>query len=471
MEREFDVVVIGAGPAGEVLAGRLSERGAKRVAIIERRLVGGECSFYACIPSKALLRPSEILHEVARVPGAAQAVTGALDVKAVLEQRDQIINNLDDSDQVPWLTKRNIELVRGDGSLEGERRVRVGDDVLVAREAVVIAVGSGALFPPIPGLAEAGAWSNREITTAREVPARLVVLGGGVVGVEMADAWASLGSHVTVIEAMPELLPREEPFAGEQVREALEHQGVTVHIGVRAEAVSRDDGLITVELQSGGTVAGERLLVAIGRKPLTERLGLETVGLPAGRYIDVDDHMRAVGMAWLYAIGDANGRALLTHEGKYQARIAADHILGEAARAVGDGPGAPRVVFTDPQVAAVGETLAAALGAGITAVAIDLPTEGTSGGRFVGRGAPGSTRFVVDAEREVLLGATFVGPEVVDMLQAATIAIVGEVPLTRLAHAVAPFPTRSELWLKFLEAYEKQQSTTVHGRDSRAPER
>jgi dihydrolipoamide dehydrogenase len=471
MEREFDVIVIGAGPAGEVAAGRLSERGGKRVAIVEHWLVGGDCSFYACIPSKALLRPAEILHEVARVPGAAQAVTGKLDVEAVLARRDQIINNLDDSNQVPWLTARKIELVRGDGRLDGERRVRVGDDTLVAREAVVVAVGSGALFPPIPGLAEAGAWSNREITTAHEAPARLVVLGGGVVGVEMATAWASLGSQVTVIEAMAGLLPREEQFAGEQVREALEQLGVTVHLGVRAEAVERDGEQISVRLQTGETVTGDRLLVAIGRRPVTEGLGLESVGLPAGRYIEVNDHMQAVGTTWLYAIGDANGRALLTHEGKYQARIAADHILGEPATAVGDGPGAPRVVFTDPEVAAVGTTLAAALEAGVAAVAIDLPTEGTSGGSFVGRGAPGSTRFVVDTEREVLVGATFVGPEVNDMLQAATIAIIGEVPLATLAHAVAPFPTRSELWLKFLEAYERQQSTTVHGRDGRASAR
>jgi pyruvate/2-oxoglutarate dehydrogenase complex dihydrolipoamide dehydrogenase (E3) component len=464
MTREFDVVVIGAGPAGEIAAGRLAEHGHKRVAIVERELVGGECSFYACMPSKALLRPAEALREVARVPGAAEAVTGELDVAAVLARRDRVVNNLSDEHQVPWLEQRSIELFRGDARLDGERRVRVGDDVLVAGDAVVIAVGSGVLIPPIPGLAEAGAWSSREITTAHEVPERLIVLGGGVVGVEMAQAWSSLGSEVTVVEAMERLLPREEPFAGEELQRALEERRIDVRTGVRASAVSRDADEITVQLEDGGSVTGDRLLVAIGRKPLTADLGLETVGLEGGRHIEVDDQLRVLGLPWLYAVGDVNGRSLLTHSGKYQARIAADQILGNRAAAVGDGPGAPRVVFTDPQVAAVGHTLAAALEAGIAAEAIDLPTSGTAGASFYGRGAPGTTRFVVDVDREVVVGATFVGPEVADMLQAATIAVVAQIPIGTLAHAVAPFPTRSELWLKFVEAYERERAATVHAR-------
>ena len=463
MQQEFDVVVIGAGPAGEVLAGRLSESGAKRVLIVERELVGGECSFYACMPSKALLRPAEALREAGRVPGAAQAVSGSLDVGAVLERRDEIINGLDDAKQVPWLQSAGIELVRGHAHLDGERRVRVGDDVLVARDAVVVAVGSGALVPPIPGLAEARAWSNREMTTTREVPARLLVLGGGVVGVEMAQAWASLGSRVTVIEAQDRLLAREEPFAGDELHMALDKQGIDVRLGASANAVSRDGDEITMTLDDGERLTCDRLLVAIGRRPLTDDLGLGTVGLPAG-YIEVDDHLRVPAHPWLYAIGDVNGRSLLTHAGKYQARIAADHILGQDAAASSDGPGAPRVIFTDPHIAAVGLTLEAARHAGIAAEAIDLPTSGTAGGSFYGRGEPGTTRFVVDTDRALLVGATFVGAQVAELLHAATIAIVAEVPLATLAHAVPAFPTRSELWLKFLEAYETQRGHSVHSR-------
>jgi pyruvate/2-oxoglutarate dehydrogenase complex dihydrolipoamide dehydrogenase (E3) component len=454
MNREFDVVVIGAGPAGEVLAGRLAEHGERNVAIVEGELVGGECSFYACMPSKALLRAGEVLREAARVPGAAQAVTGGVDVAAVLKRRDAIVGDLRDDHQVPWLEERGIELIRGHARLEGERKVRVGDDLLIARDAVVVAVGTGATTPPIPGLAEAGAWSNREITTAREVPESLIVLGGGVVGVEMAQAWSSLGSRVTVIEAADQLLPREEPFAGEELRETLEANGIDVRTGTRAVRVSRKGDEIRVWIDESTAAVAKRLLVAVGRKPLTDDLGLETVGLEAGGYLEVDDQLRVDGLPWLYAVGDVNGRSLLTHSGKYQARIAADHILGADVEARADGPTAPRVIFTDPQIAAVGHTLDSAILAGIEAEAIDLPTSGTAGAAFHGRGAPGTTRFLVDTERELLVGVTFVGPDVADLLQAATIAIAAEVPIAALAHAVAPFPTRSELWLKFVEAYE-----------------
>jgi pyruvate/2-oxoglutarate dehydrogenase complex dihydrolipoamide dehydrogenase (E3) component len=452
-EREFDVVVVGAGPAGEVCAGRLGDAGLE-VAIVERHLIGGECTFYACMPSKALLRPGELLAEVRRIPGVREAVTGELDVDAVLGRRDEIVHELDDSSMEPWLNDRGVTIVRERGRLDGERRVRAGDDTLVARRAVVVATGSDALVPPIDGLAEAKPWTNREATTSRRVPAHLVVLGGGVVGVELAQAWRTLGSQVTVIEALDRLIAREEQFASEQVEESLRDRGVDVLTGVRAVAVRPQDGEVEVELESGGPVRGDELLVAIGRRLNTGELGLESIGLEPDGPIEVDDSMRA--NDWLYAIGDVNGRALLTHMGKYQARIAADAILGVGGPCIAltaEGERSPRVIFTDPQVAAVGYTLAAAQEAGLNARAVDVPTQGNAGASFYGRdSSPGTARLVVDDDRGIAIGATFTGPEVAEFLHAATIAVIGEVPLDRLFHAVPAFPTRSEVWLYLLEA-------------------
>ena len=447
--REFDVVVIGAGAAGEVAAGRLGENGVS-VAIVEQALVGGDCSFYACMPSKALLRPVELVNEVRRVPGLT---VSPIDTAAVLKRRDEVIHDRDDSTQVPWLEKRGVTLIRGRARIAGELQVDVeGQESLVARKAVVVATGSTALIPDIPGLRATKPWTNKEATTSSTVPPRLAILGGGVVGVEMAQAWGALGSAVTLIHRGPRLIVREEPFASEQVLASLRELRVDVRLETAAKRVARA-GAFSLELDDDTTVEAEQVLVAVGRKAGTEGIGLEAFGIATDRPLEVGDDLRVPGHDWLYAVGDVNGRVQLTHMGKYQGRLVADSILGRKAELRSDGGRSPRVIFTDPQVGAVGLTLAAAQEAGIRVRHVDAETGGNAGGSFIGHGAPGTARLVIDEQRRVIVGATITGAEIAEALHAATIAVVCEVSLDDLWHAVPSFPTRSELWLRLLEAY------------------
>ena len=461
-EETFDVVVIGAGPAGENVAGRCTA-GGLTAAIVERELVGGECSYWGCIPSKVLLRPGDVIAAARRVPGAAEAVTGAIDVGEVLAQRTRMTGNWDDAGALGWLESEKIALFRGAGRLAGERMVEVtsaaGEPTrLTARVAVVVATGTSAAIPPIPGLRESDPWDNRSVTAAKRIPRRLLVLGGGAIGVEMAQAVRRLGAEeVTVVEAADRLLPNEEPFAGEEVEAAFEAEGITVITGVKLVGVHRD-GTLTGALGDGREVVADEILVAVGRRPATADIGLDTVGLAPGRFIEVDDQLRAtmVDGGWLYAVGDCNGRALLTHMAKYQARLAGDVILGRTD-AAGRPPAAtapvPRVTFTDPQVCAVGLTESQARVAGLAVRAVSYPTGHVAGASLLGNGVAGTSHIVVDEARGVVVGATFTGPGVAELLHSATVAIVGEVTLDRLWHAVPSFPTVSEVWLRLLEAY------------------
>jgi pyruvate/2-oxoglutarate dehydrogenase complex dihydrolipoamide dehydrogenase (E3) component len=464
----WDVIVIGGGPAGENAAD-YAVKGGLTAVLVEGELLGGECSYWACMPSKALLRPVE----VARLTHSLPLTPATVDVEATLARRDRINHGRDDDSQVDWATGAGIDIVRGHGRLAGERIVSVGDRTLTARHAVVLATGSVAVLPPVEGLAEAQPWTSRDVTNLAEVPEHVLVVGGGVVACESATWLRGLGARVTLVERSGALLGKVEPFAGALVRDALEEAGVVVHTNASLERVSRAE--VAVEPQIGRTHGGaitavvdgrelvaDELVVATGRRPALDGIGLEAVGLDPADGLTVDDHMGVAGVPgqWLYAVGDVNGRVLLTHQGKYQARVCGDVIAARAAgqaldaprfRATADHGQVPQVVFTDPQVAAVGPTEAELRAAGrdVRTVELDIGVGGSTVARDDYRG---HAKLVVDCQTERLLGATFAGPEVGELVHAATIAVVGQVTLDQLWHAVPSYPTVSEVWLRLLEA-------------------
>ena len=474
-DAEYDVIVLGAGPAGENAAAYAIAGSDRTAALVERELFGGECSYWACIPSKALLRSGAVLGLGRAMPGVTASGPQVADV---LARRDSFTHDRDDTSQVDWAKSARIDPVRGSGRLVGERLVEVVTDdgvrVLRARHAVVLATGTTATIPRIPGLAEALPWISRDVTNLTVVPRRVAVIGGGVVACEAATWLAELGAEeVTLLVRGDRLLPRAEPFAAELVLRGLRETGVvTVRLHTEPSLISRRDpadtgvgrihgGPVTLVLDDGELEVDE-LVVATGRTPATDGLGLDAVGLPAG-YVEVDDQLtvRDVPGDWLYAVGDVNHRAALTHMGKYQARVCGDVI---AARAEGrpldrprftasaDHQQVPQVVYTAPELASVGLTEHEARTAGhaVDTVEIDIAVAGSSLSRDDFRGR---AKLVVDTASDRLLGATFVGPDMGEQLHAATIAVVGRVPLETLWHAVPAFPAVSEFWLRLLEAW------------------
>ncbi|MGV9770966.1 dihydrolipoyl dehydrogenase family protein [Streptosporangium sp. NPDC003464] len=474
--RTYDVVVIGAGPVGENVADRTTAAGLSTV-IVESELVGGECSYWACEPSKALLRPALLRADAGRVPGLAPAAAGPLDAAAVLAHRDRMAAHWSDDGQVEWLKTAGIDLRRGHGRLDGPRRVAVttpdgGTVHLRARHAVALCTGSSAALPDLPGLAALRPWTSREATSAPQPPGRLLIVGAGVVATEMATAWQALGTQVTLLARGTRLLPQMEPFAGGLVADRLRGAGTDLRFGVTVATAARTGGEVRITLSDGSRLTADEILFATGRAPRTGDIGLETVGLPPGGWLTTDDTLTVTATPgdWLYAVGDVNRRALLTHQGKYQARIAGAVI---AARACGtpldtgrwsphagtaDTAAVPQVVFTDPEVAGVGLTTIEARRTGRRVDVVDYDLGHVAGALQHDPDYRGRARVLIDPDRRTVVGATFAGPGVAELLHSATVAITGEIPVERLWHAVPPFPTISEVWLRLLETYRDQHS-------------
>jgi dihydrolipoamide dehydrogenase len=457
---EFDVVVIGAGAVGENAAD-YAARGGLSVALVESELVGGECSYWACMPSKALLRTGHAAAALRRLP----ATTAEFDPRAVLTRRDTFTHEWDDASQVEWAEGAGLTLLRGHARITGVRTLSVGGETVTARHAVVVCTGSTPVTPPVPGLDSVRHWTSRDATSTKDIPPRLGVLGGGVVGCELAQAFRRLGSEVVLVQRGPALLPSTEPFAGERVAAALRAEGVDLRLGASLDSVAPAGDAITLTVD-GEEITVDEFLVATGRRPNTADVGVDAVGLAVGDPLAVDDSglVEGVDGQWLYAAGDVTGRAPLTHQGKYAARIVGAAVRARASgtqvddipwgeySATADHVAVPQVVFTDPEVAFVGRTEKQARDAGLDVRVVEIPIA-VGGSALQADGYDGAAKIVVDESRGVLLGVTFVGQDVAEMVHAATVAIVGEVPVDRLWHAVPAYPTMSEVWLRLLEAY------------------
>jgi len=447
MATGYDAIVLGAGPSGQHCATRLADGGLS-VAIAERELVGGECDYWACIPSKTLLRPGEALAAAREAPGAREAINGDLDVGSLLEWRDFMVSGYDDTAKADWLEESGIALLRGAAAITGQGKVTV-NQTEYSTEHTVIATGSDPVIPPVDGLREAdGVWTNREVTALKEVPDRLLVLGGGPVGVEMAQAVARMGASVALVEGSDHVLAKEPAPLGEALGEALKAEGIELRFGQHASAVRQEEGGYLLELPEGPALRGDKLLVATGRSPRVERLGLETVGIePGEKGIEVDLRMSAGDGVW--AIGDVTGIWPLTYVGKYQARVAAANILGSPREANYDA--VPRVVFTDPQAASVGESE----GTFTATVPISgVPRLPTYTREYADKN--GFLTLVSDGKR--ITGAYALGPDAGEWLQQATLAIRARVPLEVMVDTIQPFPTFSEIFLNALTELEAEMA-------------